>query len=116
LAAIFYILSGIISRSRNEEKKKMKRIINVGVLGDFDPNKVSHPATNDAIHHAAKYLAAKAKITWISTPSLLTAEGQKSLAEFDCLWASSGSPYQSAAGMLKGIRITRELDRPFIGT
>ena len=94
----------------------MKRKIDVGVLGDFDPNKISHPATNDAIHHAAKYLSVEANITWIPTPSLLTAEGQKSLAEFDCLWASSGSPYQSTPGMIKGIQVARELDRPFIGT
>ena len=94
----------------------IKRIINVGILGDFDPNKISHPATNDAIRHAAKYLTVEANITWIPTPSLLTGERQKSLAVFDCLWASSGSPYQSTAGMIKGIQIAREMDRPFIGT
>ena len=94
----------------------MKGTINIGILGDFDPNKTSRPATNDAIHHAAKRLSIEPRITWLPTPSLLTETGQKSLAEFDCIWASSGSPYQSMAGMIKGIEIARELDRPFIGT
>lgn len=94
----------------------MNRPINIGILGDFDPNKISHPATNAAIHHAAKYLSTEANITWIPTPSLLTQKGQESLVKFDCFWASSGSPYQSMDGMIKGIQIARELDRPFIGT
>ena len=93
-----------------------KRTLNIGILGDFDPNKTSHPATNEAIRHAAKSLSAEANITWLPTPSLLTQKGQKSLQEFDCLWASSGSPYQSTVGMIKGIQKARELDRPFIGT
>jgi CTP synthase (UTP-ammonia lyase) len=94
----------------------MKRTIKIGVIGDFDSNKISHPATNAAIRHAAKYLSIEASITWIPTPSLLTAKGQKYLAEFDGLWASPGSPYQSADGMVQGIQIARELDRPFTGT
>jgi CTP synthase (UTP-ammonia lyase) len=93
----------------------MKRKINIGILGDFDPNKISHPATNSSIRHAAKYLSLEAHITWIPTPSLLTETGQKSLLQFDGLWASPGSPYQSTDGMIRGIRIARELDRPFIG-
>jgi CTP synthase (UTP-ammonia lyase) len=94
----------------------MNRTINIGILGDFDPNKISHPATNAAIHDAAKYLSTEASITWIPTPSLLTQKGRESLVKFDCLWASSGSPYQSTDGMIKGIQIAREFDRPFIGT
>ena len=94
----------------------MTRTINIGILGEFDPNKISHPATNDSISHAAKHLSIEANITWLPTPSLLTEKGQKSLVQFDCLWASSGSPYQSTNGMIKGIQIARELDKPFIGT
>jgi CTP synthase (UTP-ammonia lyase) len=105
-----------IRSTRDEEKEKLKSIIKVGILGDFDTNKYSHPASNDAIHHAAKHLSINAEIDWISTPSLVTDAGQKSLAQFDCLWASSGSPYQSTSGMIKGIQTARLLDRPFIGT
>lgn len=94
----------------------MNRIINIGVMGDYDPKKISHPATNDAIHHAAKHLSTKASTTWLPTLSLLTEKGQESLSKFDCLWASAGSPYQSMEGMIKGIQIVRELGKPFIGT
>jgi CTP synthase (UTP-ammonia lyase) len=94
----------------------MKHTIDVGILGDFDPNKTSHPPTNEAIRHAAKSLSLKANITWLPTPTLLTRNGQNRLANFDCIWASSGSPYQSTDGALKGIQLARELDKPFIGT
>lgn len=94
----------------------MKPTLDIGIIGDFDLNKTSHPATNDALHHATKYLSIGANITWLPTPSFLTERGQKSLANFDCLWASSGSPYLSMEGALNGIRIARELDKPFIGT
>jgi CTP synthase (UTP-ammonia lyase) len=102
--------------TRNEERIKVKRTIKIGILGDFDPDKVSHPATNEAIDHAAGYLSAVASVNWLPTPSLLTGRGQKRLEEFDCLWASSGGPYKSTVGMLKGIQIARGLGRPFIGT
>lgn len=94
----------------------MKHTINVGILGDFDPGKISHPATNAAIRHAAKYLAVDACITWLPTPSLVTVEGQNELARVDCLWASSGSPYKSGEGVLESIKLAREKDYPFIGT
>ena len=94
----------------------MKRTINVGILGDFDPGKISHPATNAAIRHAAKYLAVDARITWLPTLSLMAAVEQNGLARFDCLWASSGSPYKSGEGVLESIKLAREKDYPFIGT
>lgn len=94
----------------------MKRTINVGILGDFDPGKASHPATDAAIRHAARYLSIEAGITWLPTPSLLTVEGRKKLAQFDCLWASPGSPYKSREGVIKAIQFAREMDYPFIGT
>jgi CTP synthase (UTP-ammonia lyase) len=94
----------------------VKRAIRVGIIGDYDASKTSHPATYDSIRHAASYLSIEAAVTWLPTPSLLTEKGQKSLVDFDCLWASSGSPYQSTDGMLIGIKKARELDIPFIGT
>lgn len=94
----------------------MKQTISIGIIGDFDPQKISHPATNAAINHSAKYLSVEANITWLPTTSLLTDKGQKSLANFDCIWASSGSPYKSMEGAIKGIRIAREMDKPFVAT
>jgi hypothetical protein len=36
--------------------KEMNRLINIGIIGDYDVNRASHAATNSAIEHAAKYL------------------------------------------------------------
>jgi CTP synthase (UTP-ammonia lyase) len=93
----------------------MKRTINIGILGEFNPAKVSHAKTVSAVEHAAAHLSLIAKITWIPTPSLLTEAGQKNMMGFDCLWASPGSPYESIEGALKGIQIARELNKPFLG-
>ncbi len=94
----------------------MGRTVSVGIIGDFDPSKISHPATVDGIHHAAERLSIETQIAWLPTPSILTGDGQKRVKELDCIWASSGGPYESMDGMIRGIQITRELDKPFIGT
>jgi CTP synthase (UTP-ammonia lyase) len=94
----------------------MKSTLYVGIIGDYDPEKTSHPATNDAIHHAAKQLSLKTNIKWIPTPSFMSETGQKDLDKFDCLWASSGSPFQSMEGMIRAIQIARKSNKPFIGT
>jgi CTP synthase (UTP-ammonia lyase) len=94
----------------------MKKLLKVGIIGEYDQKKTSHPPTIQAVRHAADYFSVEAEITWLSTPSCLTEEGLNKLADFDCLWASSGSPYQSTGGMLKAIRRARELGKPFIGT
>jgi CTP synthase (UTP-ammonia lyase) len=90
--------------------------IRIGIIGDFDPNKISHPTTVGAIHHAAKRLSVETQIAWLPTPSILTEGGRRRLEGLDCIWASSGSPYESMDGMITGIQIARELDKPFIGT
>ena len=94
----------------------MSKRIKVRIIGDFDPLKASHPATNKAIIHAAKRLSVETDIAWLPTPSMLTQEGRQQLAEADCIWASSGSPFASMEGMIEGIQIARALDRPFLGT
>jgi CTP synthase (UTP-ammonia lyase) len=94
----------------------MERTVNIGVIGDYNKNKTSHPATNQAIQHAADFLSIKADVTWLPTPSFLTKTGQEKLGQFDGIWASSGSPYQSLEGTLSAIRTARETKKPFIGT
>lgn len=94
----------------------MKPSVNIGIIGDFDPNKTSHPATNEAIRHTADYLGVKANVVWLPTASLLTEKALQKLEQYDALWASAGSPYRSLEGTLKGIRRAREMNVPFIGT
>jgi CTP synthase (UTP-ammonia lyase) len=94
----------------------MSKTVNIGIIGDYDPNKLSHPAAENAIRHAADSLSLNVSVNWLPTPSFLTKKGQNSLTQFDCVWASSGSPYKSLEGAMTAIKLAREMDRPFIGT
>ena len=94
----------------------MERTVTIGIIGDYDENKTSHPAMNEAIRHAADYLSIEAGVTWLPTPSFLTKDGREKLGQFDAVWASSGSPYRSMEGTINAIRTAREMKRPFIGT
>ena len=94
----------------------METTITIGIIGDYDEKKVSHSATNEAIMHAADYLHIRVRFNWLPTPSLLTEKGLKSLRDYDAVWASSGSPYESLNGAINAIRVARESGKPFIGT
>jgi CTP synthase (UTP-ammonia lyase) len=94
----------------------VKNAVRIGILGDFNPEFRSHHATNDSLQHAAAQLHVRLESQWIPTPSLLEAGAEKMLANFDGLWASPGSPYNSFEGMLKGIEFARRCDWPFLGT
>ncbi len=90
--------------------------VRIGILGDFNTEFRSHHATNDALQHAARKLGLKIDSEWLPTSALNGQEAEKKLESFDGLWASPGSPYQSFAGMLKGIEFARRRDWPFLGT
>jgi CTP synthase (UTP-ammonia lyase) len=90
--------------------------IRVGILGDFNPEYHSHLATNASLQHAAQALGQPVESEWVPTPSLLDTAAEKTLARFDALWISPGSPYQSMAGMLSGIQRARLGNRPLIAT
>jgi CTP synthase (UTP-ammonia lyase) len=99
-----------------KKELKMKSPLKVGIIGEYDSKKKSHPATMEAIGHAADFLSVETKVDWLPTPSFLDEEGLGKLADYDVLWASSGSPYQTASGMLNAIRWARESGKPFIAT
>jgi CTP synthase (UTP-ammonia lyase) len=90
--------------------------LQVGMIGDFDPQRLSHTATVDALRHAARALAVRLDVSWIATPTLDGADCETILARYDALWCAPGSPYVSTEGALAAIRYARERDRPFIGT
>ena len=94
----------------------MKKTVNVGIIGDFDPNSPYHTATNDALSHAARALSLSLDCSWLPTPSLDDEGAEMVLKRFDALWCSPGSPYQSMNGALRAIRFARENDWPFLGT
>jgi CTP synthase (UTP-ammonia lyase) len=74
------------------------------------------PLTNASLRHAAKSLAGTVEATWVPTPSLLDPNALETLADYDGLWGSPGSPYCSMDGLLAGIQFARARNRPFVAT
>ena len=94
----------------------MKQALKVGIVGDHDPQRLSHVATVEALHHAAQALALPLTVEWVPTPSLDGPDVEDRLAPYDALWCSPGSPYRSTEGAHAGIRYAREQEIPFLGT
>ncbi len=93
----------------------MSSSIRIGIIGDFDPQRPSHKATNDALNHCADYLGIDLDLQWLPTV-LLEKDADKSIRIFDGFWCAPGSPYKNMKGALKAIQFARENDYPFIGT
>jgi CTP synthase (UTP-ammonia lyase) len=94
----------------------MKKVVSIGIIGDFDASKPSHKATNEALEQAADSLSIRTCIIWMPTDSFTKDEGQQKIDLFDSIWASPGSPYVSMEGALNAIARARLLDKPFFGT
>jgi CTP synthase (UTP-ammonia lyase) len=92
----------------------MKQSVKTGIIGDYNPNFPSHIATNEAINHAGDALGIFVETQWLSTK--LLEKQLATLAQFDALWCSPASPYQSMDGALQAIRFAREQEYPFLGT
>lgn len=90
--------------------------LRVAILGDFDRGKHSHWATEAALFHAAARLNLRVEPRWFATPGLEQDTTLAEVAQCAGVWGAPGSPFHSAAGMLRGLRYVREHDLPFIGT
>lgn len=92
----------------------MSASIKIGIIGDFDMERPSHKATNEALNHCADYLDINLELQWLPTESL-EGDTEKSISNFDGLWCAPGV-YKSMKGALNAIQFAREKDYPFIGT
>jgi CTP synthase (UTP-ammonia lyase) len=95
---------------------EMSRSLRIGIVGDYDPGRLSHVATDEAIRHAAQALGLTIDAVWVPTLSLEGQRGGAALSRFAALWCAPGAPYKSMEGALRAIRYARERGRPFIGT
>src|SRR5262245_40283516 len=89
--------------------------VRIGIIGDYNPDALTHQATDAALRHAADRLGLAAAVEWLPTPELEHDLRQR-LRTFDALWCAPGSPYHSMRGALLGIRYAREEGTPFVGT
>lgn len=94
----------------------MADAVQIGIIGEYNPNSPTLPSVEQSIQHAAAELNISVKVTWVPTDSLLGADLDQQLETFDALWAAPGSPYKSSDGMLRGIEVARRRDWPFVGT
>jgi len=90
--------------------------VRIGIIGDFNPEYRSHRATNSALEHSANRLGVNVETVWLPTPALSGRDVDEILANYDGLWAASGSPYDSLNGALAAIQFARTQDWPFVGT
>jgi CTP synthase (UTP-ammonia lyase) len=90
--------------------------VRIGVVGDFSSDFAPHVTTNESLSHSATYIGTEIDVVWLPTPSLLDDGEVASLASFDALWISAGSPYRSRDGVFAAIRYARERGRPMIAT
>ena len=93
----------------------MNQQIDIGIIGEFDPDLRYHVATNEALEHAGKALSVTVKPSWVSTQSLSSDTVETKLKAFHGLWCAPGD-YKSMDGALLAIRFAREMSWPFIGT
>ena len=82
--------------------------VRIAVIGDFNPANKTHGFTNAALEHLG--LA----IEWIATDAV--GAPAVTLAAYDGLFISPGSPYVSLDGALEAIRYARERGVPLVGT
>jgi CTP synthase (UTP-ammonia lyase) len=89
--------------------------VRIAIVGDFQPDHETHPATAASIGHAADRRGRDAAGLWIATPDV---EGRacEVLDGFDGVWIAPGSPYASMQGALDAITFARTNAVPLLGT
>jgi len=87
----------------------------IALIGDRRDAVVAHRAIPLALGAAAKRAGAALAWEWLPTPRLIERAGE-TLAAFDAIWCTPGSPYASTEGALAAIALAREKGLPFLGT
>ena len=82
--------------------------VQVGIVGDFDPQNRTHRYTNDALKHVGL------RFEWIATDAV--GDPDERLAAYDGIWIAPASPYRSMDGALAAVRHARERGVPLVGT
>ena len=94
----------------------MTNSISIGIISDFNPEKPSHIATDAALKHAADFLSLNVKTEWLGTGNLRRKSVKDTIGQYQGLFAAPGTPYFFADGAIKGIKLAREMNIPFLGT
>lgn len=92
----------------------MKIQLKIGIIGDFDENKISQVKTDQCLEDIATNLDIGVAKQWVSTDTI-TRESVKEIDVYDGIWAAPGD-YSNPSGAILAIQHARENNIPFIGT
>ncbi len=92
----------------------MAGTLRVGIVGDRDPDRVSHPATEEALEHAVGASGVAMDYEWLATKTLERRAAER-LDSFDAVFCAPGD-YESPEGAIGIVRAAREGGAPFLGT
>lgn len=81
------------------------------ILGEYDPAKETHQATDRALAHSAAALGLDPEITWLDTDRI----DPETLSKADGILVAPGSPCRSMERVLTAIRTAREESIPCLG-
>lgn len=90
--------------------------VRIAIIGDFNPEYVSHVTNGPAIEHAAASLGIPVEVSWVGTETIPPADPAAAIDPFDGLWIAAGTPYRSRAGAMAAIRYARETGVPLFAT
>jgi CTP synthase (UTP-ammonia lyase) len=90
-------------------------MIHIAIVADFDSKNITHPATRNALKHAACQDDVELGIEWLATDWLADHVVADELSRFDGLFIGPGSPYRSKNAAIEAIRFARERRVPLIG-
>ncbi len=90
--------------------------VHIAILGDYDAGNPNHRGTEAALHHSGAAVGVRVEVAWYATDALLDGTVIARAAGSDGVWCTTGSPYRSLEGALRGICLARERGVPFLGT
>lgn len=90
-----------------------KTILQLALIGDYDPDVTAHQAIPVALNKAADALGIGIEFHWLGTETI---QSTRLLEGFDGFWCVPASPYRDIDGALRAIRYAREQRKPFLGT
>ncbi len=93
----------------------MQGPLRIGILGDYDPTRSTHAATDVAIAHVAAALNLPIEAHWLHTRQLLHPVDEL-LRPYAAIWCAPGSPYENMQGALDGIEYARRMSVPLPST
>jgi CTP synthase (UTP-ammonia lyase) len=99
--------------AREGPRLRVREMVKIGLIGDYDASVPAHQAIPLAIRLAAGELGCAAASEWVPTHEIADV---RRISRFDGLWCVPASPYRSMDGALLAIQFAREARRPFLGT